>query len=390
MSKHLRTALWIALVTISVAAAGCGGGGKDPVVARVGHVSITMSEFQRKLNELPPYTKAQYLTPEGQIEFLKRLVQEEVLYQAAENAGYESDPSVTIPVEAMKRRAMIQAYYRDNVEKVAEVPEEDIEAYYNEYSEKFQVPARIRFRHIMTDTRAQALEARRRVMAGGEAFAQVAREMTTDAETKDAGGLTKSVALGRGLPRLGMSEAFIESLFDSKVGEVTEPLHTDKGWYIIKIEEKTEPGFKPLEEAREDIVQTLMPEAVRAKFDQVYDGLEDRYHASINEDVVRPKFRSEQEIFDLASDTEDPLQRLSLYRELLFSYPEGEHAAEAQFMVAFIYAEELKDYEAADYEFRKMLEQYPDSKLADSARWMLDNMRSEDPEFHDVEAVGTD
>jgi len=389
MDRLLRTALWLALVTISVAAGCSGGDGNDPVVARVGHVSITMSELQSRLNELPPYTKAQYATPEGQIEFLDRLVEEEVLYQASENAGYETAPSVTIPVEALKRRAMIQAYYRDKIEKETEVPEEDIVAYYDEYSEKFARPARVRFRHIMADTRAQALEARRRVMAG-ETFALVAKELTTDDKTRDAGGLLKSVSLGKGVPRLGMSSAFIESLFEWKSGEVTEPMRSDDGWHVIKIEEITEAGTKPLEEVRQDITQTLMPGAVRKKYDEVYEDLKSRYNATINEDVIRPKFRTEQEIFDLASDTEDPLKRLSLYRELIFSYPEGEHAAEAQFMLAFIYAEELQDYEAAEFEFMKMLDKYPDSKLAESAEWMLENMRSEDPEFSDMEPAATE
>jgi len=390
MRRHTRKILWLALIALTTVLAGCSGDSeRETVVARVGHVDITLGELQRRLNELPPYTKAQYATPEGQIEFLNRIVEEEVLYQAAVNGGYESDPSVVEPLEAIKRRAMIQAFYRDNVEKAAEVPEEDILAYYEEYSEQFQVPARVRFRHIMTDTRGQALEARRKVLAG-EPFPDVARETSVDAQTKAAGGLTKSVSLGRGLPRLGMDEAFIEQLFDWKVGEVTEPLRSQNGWHVVKIEEKAEAGVKPLEEVREDITQTLRPDAVKALYDVVYAGLKDRLNATINEDAVRPKFRTEQEIFEQASDTEDPLERMSLYKEMLFSYPEGEHAAEAQFMIAFIYAEELKNYEAAEFEFGKMLEQYPDSKLAESAQWMLENMRNEDPEFQDLEGTETE
>ena len=390
MRRHTRKILWLMLIALTTVLAGCSGdAGRETVVARVGHVDITLDELQRRLNELPPYTKAQYATPEGQIEFLERIVEEEVLYQSAVNSGYESDPSVVEPLEAIKRRAMIQAFYRDKVEKQAEVPEDEIIAYYEEYSEHFQAPARVRFRHIMTETRGQALEARKRVLAG-EPFPEVAREVSVDAQTKAAGGLTKSVPMGRGLPRLGMDEAFIEQLFDWKVGEVTEPLRSENGWHVLKIEEKAEAGVKPLEEVREDITQTLRPGAVKALYDEIYADLKDRLNATINEDAVRPKFRTEQEIFEQASDTEDPLQRMSLYKELLFSYPEGEHAAEAQFMIAFINAEELKNYEAAEFEFEKMLEQYPDSKLAESARWMLENMRNEDPEFQDLEGTETE
>ncbi len=391
MSGANRNRVFLAvLVALAVGLlAGCGGGkDQDRVVARIGHVSITYSELQERLAELPPYTRQQFATPDGIVDFLNRLVEEEVLYQAAEAAGYASAPEVVKPLEAVKRRAMIQAYYRDRIEAGVEVPEDEIVAYYEEYSDKFQQPARVRFRQIMTTTRAAALQARDRVLSG-EPFATVAREMSTDASTKEAGGLTKSVQLGRGLPRLGMDEAFIEKVFGLNVGEVSEPMRSEDGWHIIKVEEKLEAGPKPLDDVREDITQTLLPDAVRKHYDEVYAQLEDRFNARIDEDAVRPKLHTEEEIFTLAQETEDPLKRLSLYRELLFSYPEGEHAAEAQFMIGFIYAEELKNYEAAEFEFKKMIDNYGDSELAQSARWMLENMKSGNPNFEDLEVPST-
>lgn len=380
----------VVLITLTVALlSGCGGGAnEDRVVARVGHVTITYSQLQERLAELPPYARQQFADPEGMIDFLNRLVEEEVLYQAAEESGYQSNPEVVKPVEAVKRRAMIQAYYRDNIESGVEVPEDEVVAYYEEYSDDFQAPARVRFRHIMTSTRSAALQARDRILSG-EPFATVAREVSTDESTKEAGGLTKSVRAGHGLPRLGMDEAFIEKLFDLDVGEVSEPMKSDKGWHIIKLEEKEEAGPRPLDEVREDIERTLLPDEVRKHYDETYAELKERFNARIDEDAVRPKLHTEEEIFTLAQDTEDPLQRLSLYRELLFSYPEGEHAPEAQFMIGFIYAEELRNYEAAEHEFRKMLDQYGDSELAESAKWMLENMKSEDPKFEDLEKSTT-
>lgn len=384
-----RVLLFALLILVSLSA-GCGRDrGDDRVVARVGHTSITYSDLQQRLIELPPYARQQFATPEGMIDLLNRMVEEEVLYQAAENAGYATRPEVTKPAEAVKKRAMVQAFYHDQIEEGVQIPDADIQAYYEEYADSFQDPARIRFRHIMTDTRAAAVEARRRVLAG-EPFATVAREMTTDASTRDAGGLTKSVRQGHGLPRLGMDEAFIERLFALDVGAVSDPMQSEKGWHVVRLEEKQEAGTKPLDEVREDIEQTLRPDAVKKRYEEVFAELKQKFNARIDEDAVRPKLHSEEEIFSLAQETEDPLKRLSLYRELLFTYPNGEHAPEAQFMIGFIYAEELKNYEAADLEFNVMLERYPDSELSDSAKWMLDNMRSEDPSFEDMAKPATE
>ncbi len=388
MCTKVQMILLLALLALTAITAGCGGEDGDVVVARIGHVSITETELNQKLSELAPYTRQQFATPEGRIEFLERMVREEVIYQAAVDAGYENHPDVVKPLEALRKRAVVQVYYREEIEKNVVVSEDDIVAYYEEYDEVFQAPARVKFRHVMTDTKSQAVEARRRVLAG-EPISTVARDISTDAATRDAGGLTNSIRLGRGLPRLGMDATFIENLFDWNVGEVTDPLRSDSGWHVIRIEDKVDAGPKPLEEVREDIVQTLLPDATRRHFEDAYEELKSRFNATINEDALRPKVRTEEELFTRAQNTEDPLERLSLYSELLFSYPNGEHAPEAQFMIGFIYAEELESYEAAQFEFQKMLDAYPDSELAESARWMLENMQSEDPEFEDLEGTAT-
>ena len=71
----------------------------------------------------------------------------------------------------------------------------------------------------------------------------------------------------------------------------------------------------------------------------------------------------------------------------MFSYPEGEHADEAQFMIGFIQAEELNNYDAARNALNRMLEHYPASELAESAHWMLENMGSEAPPFEESDIL---
>ena len=110
----------------------------------------------------------------------------------------------------------------------------------------------------------------------------------------------------------------------------------------------------------------------------------------MNEEVLTPRVRTEEELFSLAQDTDDPLERMGYYSELVFSYPEGEHADEAQFMIGFIQAEELNNYDAAKNALNRMLERYPDSELAESAQWMLENMGTEAPPFEESDLLTGD
>jgi len=372
----------VALAAATVGVSGCGKKASDPVVARVGNVNITQSQLAARLDELPPYAKEQFGTPQGMIDFLQRMVDEEVLYQAAKQRGYDRDPEVTKVVDAVKRRSMIQTFYQKELEAAVQIPDADVQKYYDEHGEQFQQRAKIKFRHVMTNTKVEAERARKRLL-GGEDFAVVAREMSTDVSTKGAGGLTGSVALGQGLAKLGMDPGFIERLFQWKPGEVTEPLKSEKGWHVIRIEEKLEARTKPLEEVKEDIVNSLKPAKVRELYDKTLEDLKKKYRATINEKLLRPQARSEEELFTLAQQTDDPMQRMNYYSELVFNYPEGAHAAEAQFMIGFIQSEELKNYEAARNAFQRMIENYPNHELVGSAKWMLENMGKATPPFQE-------
>lgn len=388
--RSLRFAVLTALLLVTLALmSGCGPRGQGEVLARVGRETITRAELMARLNELPPHARQQYGTPEGLIELLDRMVKEEVLYQAAVQSGYESSREIRRTLDIVKRRMLVEAYYREQIDESVEVPEEDVVAYYEEYGELFPQVANLRFRHVMTDTRAEAQRARARIL-GGDDIASVAREMSTDAATREAGGLTKSVKLGNEIRRLGMDAEFIEGLFDWKVGEVTEPLRSEKAWHVIRIEEKNEASTKPIDEVRDQIVRTIRPRLVTEHYEEVVATLKQRFNVTVNEDAVRPKMRTEEELFTLAQETEDPLKRLAYYAELVFSYPDGEHAAEAQFMIGFIHIEELNNPEPAKAAFRRMLDDYPDSELAESARWMLENMGEGTPEFEEAGGTATE
>jgi tetratricopeptide (TPR) repeat protein len=67
---------------------------------------------------------------------------------------------------------------------------------------------------------------------------------------------------------------------------------------------------------------------------------------------------------------------LTEYRRLLFLYPKSSNNYKAQFMIGFIYAENLKKDELAIKAFKVLLEKYPKCDLADDADWMVRNIES--------------
>ncbi len=97
--------------------------------------------------------------------------------------------------------------------------------------------------------------------------------------------------------------------------------------------------------------------------------------------------KSAREMFQDAQGLGPATDRLAAYTELVSTYPDSSVSVQAQFMIGFIYSEELKNHDEAEKALRELLERYPDSELAESARWMLENMRTKDaPDFVDTPA----
>ena len=67
---------------------------------------------------------------------------------------------------------------------------------------------------------------------------------------------------------------------------------------------------------------------------------------------------------------------LAEYRRLLFLYPESSNNYKAQFMIGFIYAENLNKNGLAIKAFKELLSKYPNCDLADDADWMIRNIES--------------
>ena len=83
--------------------------------------------------------------------------------------------------------------------------------------------------------------------------------------------------------------------------------------------------------------------------------------------ALRTQARLTQQLGDMAT-------ALGLYEGLLARYPGSDYADEAQFMVGYIYEEHVRDLDQARSAYQKVIDHYPESELAVSARHLLPNV----------------
>ncbi len=186
-------------------------------------------------------------------------------YEDIEPTDAETEAHYEENKENYKTDPMVKVQYlrfpaEDFVDRV-EVPEEEIEAYYMENPEAFESPKTVEARHILIKTgeadppevveekKSRALEIMEKARSG-EDFAELAKAHS-EGPSKEKGGL-----LGA-FKREDMVKPFSDKAFSMAPGEISEPVLTQFGWHIIKVEKVNEASTTPLEEAEETIRKRL-------------------------------------------------------------------------------------------------------------------------------------
>jgi hypothetical protein len=196
---------------------------------------------------------------------LDELLKEEVLVQDALNLGLDRDLAVKQQIDDARRLVLLKALIGRLIEEITVTPEE-IKQQYQAYPAAYQVPERIRLRHLATPDLTQAEALRQQVVTGGD------MELLGQGLVAEGGGPT---ALGTGwyiralakqLQALageqtedGMMPPQLEAVaFALEPGQVSQPVKgLDSRYYVFRLEERMPATQKPIAEVWDQISTAL-------------------------------------------------------------------------------------------------------------------------------------
>jgi peptidyl-prolyl cis-trans isomerase C len=138
-----------------------------------------------------------------------------------------------------------------SISKAATTEEAERKAY-DEAAKAEPPQEEIHARHILVPTEEEAKKALARVKAG-EDFAKVATEVSKDPSGNggDLGWFTKD----------RMVPEFSAAAFKLKKGEVSDPVKTQFGWHIIKVEDTRTKTFPPFEQVKDQAARYVAQKA---------------------------------------------------------------------------------------------------------------------------------
>ena len=251
--RLLAAASLLTLASLSPAAA--------KVMATVNGVDITDDDVKVALDDLGPNLPAQLKGPQRDAYALDYLID---LKLVADQAG--KDKLGDNPEFARK-----MAYYHDKIlmetmlgnTAKASATEESEKKVYDDAAKARKPEQEIHARHILVPTEAEAKAALDRVKKG-EDFAKVADEVSKDPGSQggDLGWFTRDK----------MVKEFAEAAFKLDEGQVSDPVKSEFGWHVIKVEGKREKAFPPFEQVKDQVARYVVQKAQSDLIMKLRDG----------------------------------------------------------------------------------------------------------------------
>jgi peptidyl-prolyl cis-trans isomerase D len=170
------------------------------------------------------------------------------------------------------------------------VTDADIRAYYDQHKKEFEQNARTQIAYVMfpkapSTADSQRVERQirdlREQIINGADFEKLARDFSEDPGSASKGG-------DLGFFRRGdMVAPFEEAAFQTPVGQVAEPVKTQFGWHIIKVEERKQENGEEQVRARHILLKTLVGQETLRNIRQKAEGLLARAKESSLQEAVR-------------------------------------------------------------------------------------------------------
>ena len=193
-------------------------------------------------------------------------------YYDQHQENYKTEPQVRVSYLAFNFDA-----YNDR----AAVGDDELQEYFDLHRSEFEQAETVEARHILfkLDAGASAEEVATaeqkanevlKLARSGQNFAELASQYSQD-PSKDRGGF-----LGP-FTRDAMVAPFAGKAFSMKAGEISDPVRTEFGWHIIKLEKINPASVQSLEQAKAGILQKLKAERAKSL---AYDDAEAAYEAS--------------------------------------------------------------------------------------------------------------
>ena len=227
----------------------------SPAVAIVNGTPISRNDYDVYVKSLLQGKPQTELTPEQKAQVLDEMVTMQLVSAQAVKDGMDKDPDIAARLEVLRMRVLADAESQKYL-KGKEPTDAELHAEYDTAISSMD-KTEYHARHILVDSKEKA-EALIKKIKGGAKFEDVAKAESSD-NSKTSGGDLGWFTLAR------MVKPFGDAVKGLKKGEITpEPVQTQFGWHIIKLEDTRDVAPPPFDQVKTQVTNGVIQKKLQA------------------------------------------------------------------------------------------------------------------------------
>ncbi|MCZ7660225.1 MAG: peptidylprolyl isomerase [Xanthobacteraceae bacterium] len=242
----------------------------DPVVARVNGTDVRTSDLSMVEEDLGSNLPA--MSPEAKRDYLVTFYADMVMIaKAAEGKKLGDTPEFQRRLAYQRTKLLMEQHLQ--AEAKSSVTDQAMRQLYDDATKQMKSEQEVRARHILVETEDEAKAVLAELKKGAD-FADLAKTKSKDPSAKQEGG-----DLGY-FTKQQMVPEFSEVAFRLDKGQLSDPVKSQFGWHVIRVEDKRDrqpPGFDQVKEqlesyltrkAQGDMIAKLRAEAKIERLDK--------------------------------------------------------------------------------------------------------------------------
>ena len=231
---------------------------EEKSAAMVNGVSIPQARIDMRVKAATAQGQAD--SPELRKAIREDMINMEVLVQEAVKLGLDKNPDVVQQVELTRQQVLAGAFVQ-NYGKSHPISEDQLKQEYDKLKVKLG-SKEYNARHVLVETEAEAKDIIAQLGKKGK-FEKLAEK------SKDTGSAAQGGSLGWNVPGNFVPE-FANAMLNLKKGEYTkEPVKSQFGWHVIKVDDIRDMKVPSFEEIKPQLQQRLQQQSIKQSIDEL-------------------------------------------------------------------------------------------------------------------------
>ena len=270
---------------------------RKQVLARIGKQVITVGSFADEINRKSPYLRARYESLDRRKDLLHNIIRRELLAEEAGRRGLDKDPDVQRTMKQVMIQKLLAKVYKERVEAKG-VTDQELQKFYQDHFKEYNKPEQVRISVVLVADKATAdkvLAEANKAKGNMRTWRELVRKYSKDKASKIRGGDLRYFDA----KTTRVAKPLVEAAFKlAKPGQITGPIKTDKGWYVIRLTHRRKAFKRTLDEVKDQITQRILRQKRSAAIKAFIEELRKKAKIKIND----------QELASLKVDTAAPIR----------------------------------------------------------------------------------